>query len=180
MTQRLTLKALAATAALAMPAAPALAHNYTYVDVLYLSTEPDQGEDFDGFGIGGAAAVAPDLHVFGQVSDQDELERLTAGLAINHRLQPGLDLVAGGSFESAEIGNNDDTGIGLRADLRWLVPDTRLELSPGLRYVDLYDDGDTALRLAGRYALTPAVRFQAGVELGDDADTFEAGARFEF
>ena len=60
--------------------------------------------------------------------------------------QPGLDLVAGASFESADVGINDDTGIGLRVDLRWLVPDSRLELSPGLRYVDLYDDGDAALK----------------------------------
>ena len=68
----------------------------------------------------------------------------------------------------------------LRADLRWLVPDTRLELSPGLRYVDLYDDGDTALRVAGRYGLTPAVKLQAAMEFADDADTVSAGARFEF
>lgn len=160
--------------------ASALAHNYTYIDALYLNTDPDTGEDFDGFGIGGAAAVSPDLHLFGQISDQDELERLTAGLALNHNLQPGLDLVAGASFESIEIGNSDDTGIGLRADLRWLVPDTRLELAPGLRYVDLYDDGDTALRLAGRFAISPKVKLQAAMEFADDADTVSAGARFEF
>ncbi|WP_348673261.1 hypothetical protein [uncultured Abyssibacter sp.] len=160
--------------------ATALAHNYTYIDALYLNTDPDVGDDYDGFGIGGAAAISPDLHLFGQISDQDELERLTAGLALNHNLQPGLDLVAGASFESIEIGNSDDTGIGLRADLRWLVPNSRFELSPGLRYVDLYDDGDTALRLAGLYGITPRVKLQAAMEFADDADTVSAGARFEF
>ena len=170
---------LAGVAALGC-SATALAHNYTYVDALYLNTDPDFGDDYDGFGIGGAAAISPDLHLFGQISDQDELERLTAGLALNHNLQPGLDIVAGASFESVEIGDNDDTGIGLRADLRWLVPDTAFELAPGLRYVDLYDDGDTALRLAGRYGVTPRVKLQAAMEFADDSDTVAAGARFEF
>lgn len=167
---------LLATAS-ALPAVVS-AHNYNYVEGGYISR--DLGvEDDSGLRIAGSAEIAPAFAIFGEFSDVGELDQLSVGGLYHQPLQRGLDWMAGVSLESVDAGSNDDTGLGLRAGLRWTAPDPRFEVAPEIRYFDAFDDANTSLRVAGLFAITRPFQLHAALQMGDD-DRLEAGARYNF
>ena len=180
------LTATVLTAALLAPAAHA--YDYTFVEARFVNISPDgpdgpgnNADDLDGIQLGGSAAVHPNVHVFGNLAELDDLALLSAGVAYNHSMPAGFDLVGGVSLDSADIDNGgDDTALGLRADLRWAIPGTPFEVVPGLRYTNLFNDSDLALRGGFLYTIIPNLRAVASYTVGSDADRLTAGARYEF
>lgn len=172
----LTLACLA-TASLLTPVV-ANAHNYNYVEGGFI--DRDLGRDDDsGLRIAGSADIARQFALFGEFSDVGDLEQLTFGGLFHQPLQRDLDWYGGVSLEMIDAGPADDTGIGLRAGLRWTAPDPRFELNPEIRHFEVFDDGVTSLRLAGYFAIANPFELQLAVQTGDD-DRFEAGARYNF
>lgn len=173
-------------AALMAPAAQA--YDYTFVEARFVNLSPDgpdgpgdNADDLDGVQIGGSAAVHPSWHLFGSLAELDDLTLLSAGIAYNHSMPAGFDLVGGASLDSADIDNgDDDTALGLRADLRWGIPGTPFEVVPGLRYTNLFGDSDLAVRGGFLYTIIPNLRAVASYTAGSDADRLTAGARYEF
>lgn len=163
----------AITAAAALGISSAHAANYTYLEGGFVEIEDETGAR-----IAGSADINHRLHVFGEFADAGPFSIFTAGLGLHRDLEPGLDLNAGISLESVDAGRADDVGIGLRAGVRWDVAN-RLELNPGIRYVNVFDDSAVSFRVAGLYAATPKVDLQLAAQGGDD-DRIEAGARINF
>ncbi|ORE86098.1 porin family outer membrane protein [Oceanococcus atlanticus] len=172
----LTLACLA-TATLATPVV-ANAHNYNTVEGGFISRDLGR-EDDSGLRIAGSAEIARQFALFGEFSDVGDLDQLTFGGMYHQALQHDLDWYGGVSLEMVDAGAADDTGIGLRAGLRWTTPDPRFEINPEIRHFEVFDDGVTSLRVAGYYAITRPFDLQLALQTGDD-DRFEAGARYNF
>ena len=86
------------------------------------------------------------------------------------------DLRPGGTIVEPTSGN---TGVGLRAGLRWQVPNLPIQLIPEVRYLDVLDDSLTSFRVTGLFTIAPRVDLVAGLQTGDD-DRLELGARYNF
>src|SRR3546814_697483 len=156
----------------------AFAHNYNYLEGGYVHR--DQPGDEDGFRVNGSFDVLSPVAIFGEYDDVDHFGQLSLGGLWHTPLTNALDLNAGASYEHFDYRHGDDSGFGLRAGLRWTVPNTRLELDPGIRYVNVGDDNDgTSARLGALYQLTDAFDVQGAVQAGDD-DRFEVGVRYNF
>jgi hypothetical protein len=118
--------------------------------------------------------------VFGEIVDAGAYEQLSAGAMFHTPIAQGLDFNVGGSLEAIDAGNQDDTGIGGRAGLRWSVPDTRgLELSPEVRHVRIFDTSITSIRAAALFPVSRQLLMQGALQGGDD-DRVELGVRYNF
>jgi hypothetical protein len=167
-------------AALLLAPGLALAHNYNYIEGGYLHR--DQAGDEDGFRIAGSFDVLSPVAIFAEYGDVDQFSQLTIGGLWHTPLTRDLDLNLGASFEQFDHDNGgDDAGFGLRGGVRWAVPNTRLELNPELRYVNVdHDKADgVSARLGALYQLTSALDLEGGVQAGDD-DRFDLGVRYNF
>ncbi len=165
-----------AFAALALPGA-ALAMDYSYVEGGFIARDNGLADD-SGLRIAGSGAVHPQVALIGEFTDTGDFEQFSGGAVYHAPLARGLDWLAGATLEHADAGRADDTGYGLRAGLRWQFAKA-FELAPELRYVDLFDSGDTSLRIAGLFRVAPRLDLQAALQGGDD-DRFEAGVRYSF
>jgi hypothetical protein len=172
------MKTVAAIAALSLAPTLVAAHNYTYLEGGYLHRDYGAEED-GGFRIAGSADVAQPLAVIGEYNDTGDVEQLSAGLLYHTPLNNVIDFNAGATMEHFEVGSRDDTGYGLRAGLRWQLMGDRAELNPEIRYVDVFDDDATSLRLGGLYKLNRELDVQGAVQGGDD-DRVEVGLRYNF
>ncbi|MGB0955788.1 MAG: hypothetical protein ACPGZP_07275 [Panacagrimonas sp.] len=160
----------------AVPCA-ASAHNYSYLEGGLVNQ--DQGSDDEtGIRIAGSYDLAPPIALFGEYADIDDYEQITAGALFHTALDKQLDLVLGASLENVDVGVDDDTGIGLRGGLRW-QPINHLEIHPEVRYVDVFDEDSTSVRVAGLFSVTPELDLQVAAQGGDD-DRFEVGVRYNF
>lgn len=164
-------------AALLLPMA-ASAHNYTFVEGGYVSRDTG-AEDDAGVRIAGSAPIAPNLAIIGEYADTGPFEQLSAGVEFHTPMNPILDLTLGATLESIEAGRADETGLGLRGGLRWQVANTPLELNPGIRYVDVFDESSTSLRMGALFAMTRELDLQGAIQGGDD-DRVELGVRYNF
>lgn len=154
------------------------AHDYSYIEGGYVRIERSRADD-GGIRIAGMAPLAPQLSLFGEYADTGDFDQLSVGGLFHMPLENRLDLVAGVSLEAVDVGANDDTGIGLRAGLRWLSPSRLFEFNPEIRYVDAFDDGVASLRVAGLANIATALNLQAALQLGDD-DRLELGLRYDY
>lgn len=161
-----------------MPGA-ALAHNYTYLEGGYLNRDLGGSRSESGFRLGGSASVAPPLALFGEFSDTGDIRQLTLGGLFHTPLNRVVDLNLGASLEDVRVRNRTDTGLGLRAGLRWQLDPQRFELHPELRYVDVFDDSLTSLRVAMLVRLNPQLDLQGAIQGGDE-DRYEIGLRYNF
>jgi len=167
-------------AALLLAPGLALAHNYNYIEGGYLHR--DQAGDEDGFRVGGSFDILSPIAIFGEYADVDRFSQLSIGGLWHTPLTRDIDLNLGASLEQIDHDHGgDDTGFGLRAGIRWAVPNTRLELNPEFRYVNIDDDhaDGLSLRLGALYALTDRLDLAGGVQGGDD-DRFDLGVRYNF
>ena len=178
---RNTLAAVSTVAALiAAPAASAF--NYTYVEGGYGDIDID-GYDDSGFRFAGSFGVHPQVALIGEYADWGDLSQISLGAVFHAPLQKDLDFFAGGTFErvdySGDFGDDDDTGFGLRAGLRWQIPGLPVQLIPEVRYLDVADDSLTSFRIGGLFTIMPRLDLVAGLQTGDD-DRLELGARYNF
>lgn len=174
-TTRKSLTAVAA-AILLMPGAAA-ALSYTYVEGGYLHRD-NRAVDDSGLRIAASGQIARQLALIGEYADTGRYEQFSFGGQFFGPIQRDLDWTAGATLEFVDIGPRDDTGFGLRAGLRWRFA-RAFEMHPEIRHVDVFDRGDTSLRLAGLFHFDPNLAIQAALQGGDD-DRFEAGIRYSF
>jgi hypothetical protein len=160
-------------AGLAMPVAAA---DYRFLDGGVVDRD---GSDM-GVRLGGSADISYPLAVFGEVIDAGTYEQLSAGALYHTPISTGLDFNVGGSLEAVDAGTEDDTGLGVRAGLRWFVPETRgLELSPEVRHTRIFNTSITAIRAAALFPVTRQFLMQGALQGGDE-DRVELGVRYNF
>lgn len=203
-------KAVIALAMLTLPGAVlAESPNWNKVDASYLDT--DVGVDgagdlsFDGFRVGGSAAINPDLVVldnlflfadFDSVSNDDsgfdlDIDFLSAGVGSYKHLTETTDLYATASFERAKFSgsvqefsasaseNAWGVGIGLRS---MLTPN--VEVDAKLDYV-AFDEELVRFNLSAFYHVTKNFSFGLGYETHRetqdlDVDSLSATVRYSF
>lgn len=172
---------LAALAALMLLPLAAQAHNYTYIEGGFLHRNDDLDRpDRDGLRVAGSVDVAAPIALFGEFDHTgDNFDQLGGGVLFHTPVSAVLDVEAGASVEHVDTGPRDDTGFGLRAGVRWQLADARLELSPGVRYVNVLDRSDTSARCGVLFRLSEALDLQGAAQVGDD-DRFEVGLRYNF
>ncbi len=161
--------------AAALPFSVSAAPNYSYIEGGYI-----ERDDNGGLRLSASIALDPRLAAFGAISETGRVDTLSAGLMLHQPINPELDWTAGLSLESFESGRHQDTGLGVRAGLRWQPPTSpKLELNPEIRHREIFDSGHTSLRVAVLIALDAPWHLQLAVQAGDE-DSLEAGVRYDF
>lgn len=174
---KLTSRLLTCIAAgLLLPGIATAQHPYTYLDGGVLDRE-----DSDlGIRLGASAGLTPPVALFGEIVDADEYEQLSAGALFHTPLTSAVDFLAGGSMEAVDAGREDDVGLGVRAGVRWFVPQTRgFELNPEIRQVWVFDDAITSMRANALFPVSREFHLQGALQAGDD-DRIEFGMRYNF
>jgi len=171
-------KYAAAAALIALPT-HAAAHSYTYLEGGYLNRDFG-ADDESGFRIAGSGDIARNIALIGEYADTGDVDQISAGGLFHTPINNQLDFTAGATFEHVDVGSADDSGFGLRSGVRWQTTDGRFELAPEVRYLDVFDDTDTALRLGALYGLTPALDVIGAVQGAGDDDRYEVGLRYNF
>ena len=171
------LQRAACTAALisALPAgASAGGYNFLEGGFLYRDAYDDNGA---GVRVAGSFNVLPPLAAVAEFSHSNNIDQFGVGGLFHTPIRRNLDLVAGASLEHVDTGGNSDTGVGVRAGVRWaLAP--KLEVGPELRYVSALD-GTTSFRVNVLYEIAPRLSLQGAGQVGDD-ERVEAGLRYQF
>lgn len=150
--------------------------SYNLGELAYIDT--DGG---DGWAVRGQAEIGRNLSVLGSFTDYDGGNWLNAGLGVNWGLNPSLDLVGALTFERAKAdGGGSETGFGIAGGLRGRVFE-QLELTAGLKYVDMGNGwDDTTLSAGGRWYFTP--NFAAGIDFSDNdgGNAWALAVRYDF
>lgn len=157
---------------------PALSHNYTFLDGAVMSRD-DGREDDAGLRIAGTGDLVPHLAAIGQVVSTGEFDQLSAGAMFHTPISTAMDVTLGGTLEFVDDGRRDDTGLGARAGVRWQAIPARFELNPEILHVNVFDDIQSSLRVAGLYYLDRRLDLHGALQGGDE-DRFEMGLRYNF
>ena len=175
----------------ALCAAPVYAQNfnYDYVDLGYRTGEIFETVDVSDFGAEASQVLAPNfrLKAAADVLDADDVDADGYRVAVQGgfftALAPNMDVVVDAGLVYIEFeGNsfeNDDTGVKLDGILRFRV-DPRLELNAGLSYVDIFDDSDTGLHLAGLYSLNKSTALLVRFDDNDALELWTFGVRLSY
>lgn len=165
--------------------------SYTLADVRLLAEDPDGREDADGVRVGGSALVHPNLFVAGALSstgsdgvngvDTDVFEM---NLGYRHALTAHVDLLgmAGLVRVDRDFGgrrSDDDLGPSLTGGIRAPLA-TRLEVGGYVNYLQVFGDGDLALRGEGLFHATPNLSLLAGLGVSDNTREANLGVRWNF
>lgn len=171
----------AGVATLLLAPAFAYAHDYNYIEGGFVHWDDQPGDD-NGYRVKGSLDLLSPIAPFIEYNSIDDVHQLSLGGVFHTPLTQDLDLVLGGSYEHFDNDHGSDaSGYGLRGGVRWTIPNTKLELDPQVRYIDVdHHNGDaTSFRVDALYALTPALDLQGAVQSGDD-DRLEVGLRYSF
>lgn len=156
----------------------ATAHNYSYLEGGYLGLD-NELEEADGLFLGGSYGLFNHLAVIAEWDTAGDYDQLGAGVQYHRSLTEPLDLTLGATVEQLSVDEDDDTGYGLRAGLRWQAWNHRLELWPEARYVDALGDEALSGRLTATYEVIPRLDVLGIAQAGDD-DRYGLGLRYSF
>lgn len=165
--------------------------SYTFAELRLLAQDPDGGDDADGIRVGGSALIHPNLFAAGALTttgsdgangvDTDVFE---LHLGYRHPLTPHVDALGMAGLVRMDRdfggrGDDDDFGPAITGGLRAPLS-SMIEVGGYLSYVQLFGDGDLALRGEGLYHLTPNFSVLAGLGLADDVREANVGVRWSF
>lgn len=172
----------------ALCAAPVYAQNfnYDYVDLGYRTGEIFETVDVSGFGAEASHMLAPNfrLKAGADILDADDVDADGYRVALQGgfftALAPNMDVVVDAGLLYIDIDDvDDDTGVKIDGILRFRV-DPRLELNAGLSYVDIFDDSDTGLHLAGLYSLNKSAALLVRFDDNDALELWTFGVRLSY
>src|SRR5919109_1139691 len=148
MTRSRTLLWAVAAVSLALPAlASAHQYDYTYLDGGLISRDSsrDRNDDF-GVRLSGSADVTAPVALFGEYVGAGDFDHFSAGGMFHTPIADFVDINFGASIEHESLPRETGTGLGVRAGLRWVFLDSRLELNPEILHTRIFHQTDTSLR----------------------------------
>jgi hypothetical protein len=181
--------ALVASAALLPVSAQGQAPGYSYLDLAYVETDFDRVRDnADGFALRGSFELTDSVFMFADYTEQSvrnvDFEAYNVGFGYAWSIAPNMDLYGKLAYVKAEARGfglrGDDDGYGASVGIRSFVTGN-FELEGAVDYVDLSDSGDdTSFGIAARWYFTPQFAIGAEAKLGDDANSYGIGVRWNF
>lgn len=169
---------VASIVALTTLSLPVTAHDYSFAEAGYVSVDRGRSDD-SGLRVAGSLPVTASVNAFAEFLDTGSFSQAEIGAQWHQRIAQRLDLTASLSIANVDTGPDDDSGIGLRAGLRWQSPNGQFEVNPEIRSLAVFDDRVTTLRLSGLAALSPDFHAVGTLQGGDD-DRIELGLRAGF
>jgi len=177
---------VAAVAALCAAPVWAQSFNYDYVDLGYRTGEVFEDIDVSGFGAEASRVLAPNLRLKlgADWLDADDVDADGYRIALQGgfftALAPNVDVVLDAGLLYMDIDDvDDDTGVKLDGIVRFRV-DPRFEVNAGLSYVDIFDDSDTGLHLAGIYSLNRSTALLVRFDDNDAIELWTFGVRLSY
>jgi len=170
--------------AVAMLATPVLAsahqYDYTYFDggLISRDSDRDRHDDF-GLRVTGSADVTAPVALFGEYVGAGDFTHFSAGGLFHTPVADFVDVNFGASVEHEELPRGDGTGLGVRAGLRWVFLDSRLELNPEILHTRIFHQTDTSLRGTILYGIARQLDLAGALQVGDE-DRAEIGLRYNF
>ena len=176
--------------------------NWDEVSVSYISTEFDDGEDIDGFGISGTKLINSNFFVAGSYSSQEvesfndfgfradvDFNSLSLGIGARKAVANNTDVYGVLSYESREAALSsgfssatidDIDGYGVTAGVRTMMT-PKVELNAAVNYLDLDDvDSDTSFEVGGAFHFNSQFAVEANYEKADEADVLTLSGTFKF
>ncbi|MBB1088838.1 Ax21 family protein [Lysobacter sp. SG-8] len=180
------LAALGLIAALPFAASAADGVSYSYVEGGYIATNPDEGQDADGWAIKGSGAIAPNFHLFGEYNSQEldrvdvDVDQWRLGVGYNHEVNRNLDLVTRVAYKKFDANPVDLDGWDVEAGVRGaFTPNFEGYAMAG--YED-YErtDGNFYGRVGANVKFNPNWSINGDVKVSDDYTEWFVGPRYTF
>lgn len=165
--------------------------SYSYLEVLALKGQADNGPDSEGFGLGASAELSSHIYAFGGYTTVEydtflgidvDSDSWVAGVGYHRGIADRISIFGNVGYLDAEAESNlgmsiSDDGIAASLGLRGLVG-SRLELGGAVNYVTLdRGDDDTSFSANALLNLTSAFSLIAGYATTDDAEGYSLGLR---
>lgn len=170
---------VAAVAAALSPAAVSADDiDYSFVELQYLSVDPDPGASADGFQLGGSFEVGSNFHVLADFVSLDGLDGYDVGFGYHTDGEVSFYAELAYLSFDPDIGGSLD-GYGLEVGARGMLT-PQLEWQAGVGYEDLDVADETSLGLGLRYHLNEDSALGLEVGFGDDTTSWGLGYRYSF
>ncbi|MBU8977231.1 MULTISPECIES: diffusible signal factor-reguated Ax21 faimly protein [unclassified Lysobacter] len=182
-----SLLALTLLAALPFAASAAEGVSYNYIEGGYIANNGDNRPDADGWSVGGAGAIAPNFHVFGNYSSQEfdhnfgDLDRWRLGVGYNHEINSKVDLLTRVAYEKQEFDAIDLDGWSVEAGVRAsLTPNLEGYALAGYEDYDHGVDGEFYGRLGAQVKFNQMWGVNGEVKFVDGYTEYFVGPRISF
>lgn len=169
--------------------------SYSYLGFGATYADPDGFSGETGYGAQASGAFHDNWHVFGSFQSYDfgdddqsvTVDQWNVGLGYNVGLTDSLDLVAGISYERADVdfdgdfldGNDHEDGYGVQVGVRNAF-NAHFEGAAGLKYTNFDGSNSTSLYVNGQYKFNETWGIVGEVEANDDGHTIFLGPRVSF
>lgn len=158
---------------------------YNYIDV-GLRTGTIFDIDVTGVGAEGSYGIAPNirLKLGADALEADDIDASAQNVALQvgyfMGLAPNVDLVVDGGLLYQNVDDfDDDTGLKIDGILRARL-DQKFELNGGISYVDIFDDSETGIHLAGLLSVNPKLSLLVRYDDIGESELWTFGIRANF
>lgn len=169
--------------------------SYSYLSLGATYADPNGFSGETGYGAQASGAFHDNWHVFGGFqaydfgdgSDNVDVKNWNIGLGYNVGLTDSLDLVAGISYERADLDvdtgelsfSDNENGYGVQVGVRNAF-NAHFEGAAGLKYTNYDSSSGTSLYVNGQYKFNETWGIIGEVEANDDGHTIFLGPRVSF
>jgi len=188
-----SLLALTLLAALPFAASAADGVSYNYIEGGYVGTNTDNiggfndTPDADGWSVGGAGAIAPNFHLFGNYSSQEfdhnfgDMDRWRLGVGYNHEINSSVDLLTRVAYEKVDFDSIDLDGWSVEAGVRaGLTPNLEAYALAGYEDYDQGVDGEFYGRVGAQVKFNQMWGINGEVKFVDGYTEYFVGPRISF
>lgn len=169
--------------------------SYSYIGAGYQMVEV-LDNDFDGYTIGGSAALNESLFVIASYAglsskdefitiygaDELELTQFSAGLGFHTPINTNTDFVSSLSYVSSETEivniSEDSNGIVMRAGFR-SKPTNKIELGASIDYAKIEDESDVGFSTGVQLFVVDSTSLGVTYSTAEDTDSIALSARFD-
>ena len=152
--------------------------SYSYVDLDYLSVNPEGAPSEDGFGLAGSFSIADNIHLFADYAGLDSLDQTSFG--VGYHTNGDVSFFGNLSFVSLNPdGFPSEDGFGIEGGARGFFSD-ELEWQASVAYINVDSGDDTSFNLGVRYHINDMASVGVFAGFGDDSNQYGVGLRYSF
>jgi len=160
--------------------------NYNYIDAGLRIGSVLSDVDVTGVGAEGSYLIAPNirLKVGADWLDADDFDTSAQNVAVQAgyftTIAPNVDAVVDAGLLYLNVDDfDDDTGLKIDGIVRVRVS-PELEINAGLTYVDIFDDSDIGVHLAGAFKVQPNLALLVRYDETGETELWSFGVRLNY